>query len=469
VAAFVLPLGLAIVRYDLFDFPEKARLTLGRIVSVVCVGIAGSGTIWAAGELFGVKGPITWAAGAIVGSGVWDATRSRTLARVTALLSGSRGGAARFVESQSRLLTQAPSEDTAARLAGRMLEEGIDTTGVALFLRDETGGWRPAYAGRESPAFRVTFARAAQRALDGAAHLHLARGDAPTSEDAQLLRGAGVELVIEARAEGTCMGLILIGHPRRRTALGSADLRFARVVAANTALAIRHARDAEARNLAERAGAIEQLVNGITHDLSRPLRVLERRAARIAANLSDEAHVRYEIAKVEEVVQQLLSGLRELGADFRSALDGSMQVALGDVVARAVRAVDDGSRRIELSLSPSLPRVSHPEKVQRVLTNLLANALAASEPDGIVWIYATCDGPDLRVEVIDRGYGMPSEIASRAFDLYFTTRASQGGTGVGLTIAREIVENLGGKIELDSHPGEGTRAVVRLPIASDVG
>jgi hypothetical protein len=469
VVAFILPLGLAIVRYDLFDFPQKARLGLERIVGVACVGGVGALAIWAVGELLGLQGPVVWAAGAIIGSGVWGAIRARILPRVAALLFGAPGGAARFIEAQSQLLSRAPSEDTAARLAGRMLEAGIDTTGVALFLQDETGGWRPAYAGRESPAFRVAFARSAQYALEGAGELHLARGDAPTTGDAQHLREAGVELVVEVRADAICLGLILIGRPRRRLALGSEDLRFARAVAATTALAIHHARAADARTAAERTGAIEQLVSGITHDLSRPLRVLERRAARISANVGDEAHVRHEVGKIEEVTQQLLRGLRELGADFRSSLGASGRIAFGDVVARAIRAVDDGSRRIELSLAPALPGVTHPEKIQRVLTNLLANALAASDPDGVVWIYATRDGADLRVEVIDRGCGMPAEISARAFDLYFTTRASQGGTGVGLAIAREIVENLGGKIALDSHPGEGTRAVVQLPIASDVG
>jgi signal transduction histidine kinase len=63
----------------------------------------------------------------------------------------------------------------------------------------------------------------------------------------------------------------------------------------------------------------------------------------------------------------------------------------------------------------------------------------------------------------DTGAGFPPEVLSRAFEPFFTTRASSGGTGLGLAIARRITTEHGGSIRLESEPGRGTRAIVELP------
>jgi signal transduction histidine kinase len=82
-----------------------------------------------------------------------------------------------------------------------------------------------------------------------------------------------------------------------------------------------------------------------------------------------------------------------------------------------------------------------------------------------VHVLASTDEGGVRLEVVDDGQGMDEATASRAFDLFFTTRAEQGGSGVGLAVCREIVEHLGGTIELRSRPGKGTRVILRLPRA----
>jgi signal transduction histidine kinase len=64
----------------------------------------------------------------------------------------------------------------------------------------------------------------------------------------------------------------------------------------------------------------------------------------------------------------------------------------------------------------------------------------------------------------DTGPGIPTEILSRAFEPFFTTRASSGGTGLGLAIARRIARDHGGAIRLESELGRGTRAIVELPV-----
>jgi signal transduction histidine kinase len=119
--------------------------------------------------------------------------------------------------------------------------------------------------------------------------------------------------------------------------------------------------------------------------------------------------------------------------------------------------------RVLVSVAPAVPRVKEAEKLVRILANLLQNALDASDEGEAVWVYATAESGEVRVEVRDQGRGMDPEEVDRAFDLFFTTRADSGGNGIGLAISKEIADDLCGKIELHSAKGLGTRAVVRIP------
>jgi signal transduction histidine kinase len=104
-----------------------------------------------------------------------------------------------------------------------------------------------------------------------------------------------------------------------------------------------------------------------------------------------------------------------------------------------------------------------------VLTNLFFNSVAHAFPGGAgggaVKIKVKQSGDDC-VEILftDNGCGMSPDVRKRAFDPFFTTRRDQGGTGLGLHIVYSIVTNrLGGRISLNSEPGEGTRIQIILP------
>ena len=75
----------------------------------------------------------------------------------------------------------------------------------------------------------------------------------------------------------------------------------------------------------------------------------------------------------------------------------------------------------------------------------------------------------MRIEVTDSGPGIPPEIRGRIFDPFFTTKPDGEGTGLGLALARGIVESHGGAIEVDCAPGEGARFVIELPVGTAPG
>jgi signal transduction histidine kinase len=141
-------------------------------------------------------------------------------------------------------------------------------------------------------------------------------------------------------------------------------------------------------------------------------------------------------------------------------------VPLADLIARAVQTAErlHGPDCIALRLTPSLPEVSAARDLQAVLANLLDNALRAS-PGIPVEVYAVADGDEIVIEVIDHGVGMDEETLRRAFTPFFTTRSRQGGRGIGLAASQALIEQLGGMLGLESQPGRGTRAQIRLPAA----
>jgi signal transduction histidine kinase len=108
--------------------------------------------------------------------------------------------------------------------------------------------------------------------------------------------------------------------------------------------------------------------------------------------------------------------------------------------------------------------VSDRRRVERALVNLLDNALRA-EPAGGAVVASVAESDDcVRITIEDHGAGMDPDTLERAFEPFFTTRSPGEGTGLGLAFAREVILGAGGAIDMESAPGAGTRAEVRLPL-----
>jgi signal transduction histidine kinase len=129
-------------------------------------------------------------------------------------------------------------------------------------------------------------------------------------------------------------------------------------------------------------------------------------------------------------------------------------------------------KRSRIDLSVGIPDGlvidSYPGSYGQVLTNLFLNAVTHAFPngrDGTIAIKANArDENDIEISVADDGVGMSTEVQRQAFDPFFTTRRSDGGTGLGLHIVYNLVtQQLGGKLALDSSPGHGTTFRITLP------
>ncbi len=234
-----------------------------------------------------------------------------------------------------------------------------------------------------------------------------------------------------------------------------------------------------AANLAEAERLRRNMVADVAHELRTPLSVLQ---GNLRAILDDVYPLEQaEIASLYDetrILSRLVDDLHELALAEAGQLPLHMQpLQLADVIQTTVAnlavVAESGAVSLDMDLADDLPLVQgDPERLAQVLRNLLANALRHTPPGGQVKISASVSptGPGLvQVTVTDTGEGIAPEDLPHVFDRFWRADRSRsrdyGGAGLGLTIARQLVEAHGGHIEAASEPGQGSRFTFTLPVA----
>lgn len=249
----------------------------------------------------------------------------------------------------------------------------------------------------------------------------------------------------------------------------------------------------EDRALAEivdqaRLATLGMLVAGFAHEVNTPLGavssnhdLLRRALARLQEILADEVVEPGELEEVRRIVRALDGILRvnDMAVERMTSLVHSLRnfgrpdradiavVDLHEGLASTLTILGHELRQVDVvTRYGTLPAVRcHPHRLTQVWTNLVMNAAQAMPDGGRLEISTAALDDHVVITFVDTGVGIDAATLPRIFEPGFTTKGERIGMGLGLLIVREIVDQHGGRIDVESTPGEGTRFRVTLPSA----
>ena len=240
------------------------------------------------------------------------------------------------------------------------------------------------------------------------------------------------------------------------------------------------------RNRAERADqSRRELIVNVSHELRTPIASI--RAHVESLTMREDRPLDPDVSRYLDVIDRETERLSALVDDLLAvarAEAGELKLTVGPVsVGQIVRHVHDAlgpMARVERKVvlvermpEPELPLVlADADRLTQVMMNLVRNAVAYTPEGGLVSIEAQTDGHGrVALAVADTGIGIPREDLDRVFERLYRTDASRtrstGGFGLGLSIARDLVEAMGGTMTVESVVGSGSRFTVHLPVAPD--
>jgi two-component system, NtrC family, sensor kinase len=233
--------------------------------------------------------------------------------------------------------------------------------------------------------------------------------------------------------------------------------------------------------------AIGRLLAGIVHEINTPIgsifsnnEVIRRSLEMIEPLLADGSpEAKEKVRRILETCQSLAAVDRIACERIRSVIRGlktisrvdgaePRKVDLNEHLRDTIKLTQAEFRKrvcVETELG-ELPEIEcFPQMLNQVFLNLLVNAGQAIEGEGRITVRTRLEGEFVCIEIADTGRGMTREQMAKAFEAGYTTKAVGEGTGMGLSISREIIEEKhGGALACDSEPGRGTTFHIRIPV-----
>jgi len=226
----------------------------------------------------------------------------------------------------------------------------------------------------------------------------------------------------------------------------------------------------------ERAASMrarEQLISIVAHDLKNPLNAIALRVRQLEKGVTDDRQrellnsLRRSVAMMQRQIHGLL--------DAASVQAGRLELHVGtcdlhDVAAEVVEVLGPVAADQEIAFASEVPaglvRMVDRDRIAQVVYNLVGNALKFTPSGGCITISAEARGDAVAVTVRDTGSGIASEALPHIFERFYTSGGRTGGTGLGLDIAKALIEAHGGSLVVSSAPGQGSAFTFTLPAAS---
>ncbi|MBV9948399.1 MAG: HAMP domain-containing histidine kinase [Myxococcales bacterium] len=216
----------------------------------------------------------------------------------------------------------------------------------------------------------------------------------------------------------------------------------------------------------DRTRSLEAIAARLAHEVKNPLAAIKALSIHVARTATDAKTaerlgiVAAEADRLQSIVEGFLSFSRGFD-DLKLAAVKPHEVARELAVLLETRAAEAGVV-IEVAGDQGLVLQADARKLRQVLLNLVLNAIQASPRGATVGLSVGLDADGARITVRDEGAGMSADVLERIRKPYFTTK--EGGTGLGVAVARGLVEQHGGRIEFKSGVGKGTTVIISLPM-----
>jgi len=232
----------------------------------------------------------------------------------------------------------------------------------------------------------------------------------------------------------------------------------------------------EDRTRERRVEAVRRdFVANVSHELKTPVGAIRLLSEAVSDASDDPEAVRRfagrmltESDRLSKLVQQVIELSRLQGDD---PLEAPVPVSVDDVIALAVDTskIDADSRRIQITAggTPGLKVLGNDQQIAAAVANLVANAVAYSEPDSTVAVTRKVEEETVEISVVDQGIGIPADEVDRVFERFYRVdparHRSTGGTGLGLSIVKHVAATHGGDVRVWSVEGQGSTFTLSLP------
>jgi two-component system, NtrC family, sensor kinase len=244
----------------------------------------------------------------------------------------------------------------------------------------------------------------------------------------------------------------------------------------NSRKAIMEAKETAQQRLSEseRLMALGAMAAGIAHEAKSPMAITMQGIEFLKSSVYDDERllevthrIEKSVLRLDDIIKGLLSFSHEISLNME-------EMDIGLVIDEALSLVDHQMQlkkiRVVRKYESNLPKIKMDgNQIKQVFTNLFMNAIEAMKHEGILGIRAEqrkgkLDQGCVKIVVSDTGEGIPEGNIRKIFDPFFTTKKNEGNTGLGLSIAKGIIDKHDGTIDIESDPGLGTRVIIEFPI-----
>ncbi len=216
----------------------------------------------------------------------------------------------------------------------------------------------------------------------------------------------------------------------------------------------------------EKLAAIGSLAAGVAHEINNPTAIIRGNVEILMMDQpashpgrEEAEEILKQTERISMITQNMLTFAREQSFKFDNVQINGL---LADILGQISHQVELGAVEVITDLAPDLPAIfSDGPRLRQVLTNIIINGLQAMKGNGRLTVRSRYDEQEIRLTTADDGPGMDATTREKIFNPFFTTRHQ--GTGLGLSVSYGIVQALGGKITVESSPGDGATFTVHIP------